>query len=765
MSHAARLFGVPALLAGAFLADGVAMAQAPPTISSTQPGAVAAGGTTKLKVRGGNLVGAADFWASFGGELKMAGDVKDNGKNAAEVTWDVTLPAGTPVGIHGIRVATPGGVSALKLILVDDLPSVAQTAGNTKLESAQEVTLPVAIDGSVANLQMNYYRFQATAGQKISVEAVARRLGSTLDPIVRLLDAKGRELTWSDDEGGLRSDSRLCYTIKDAGQYVIEIRDITYKGGFYRLRLGDFPCISTPYPMAVQRGAAGEINFAGQDASDVVTAKVNPTTLLDWAPVSAKRAGGKSSGFALVRVSDAAQALEVEPNNELAKATRVELGNGINGRIDSAGDTDHFIFAAKKGQKLRFKAITRRQGSPTSVYMRLLNATGGQVAAKEDFGVGDAFFDYTFPADGDFVLAVEELHGNGGPDFAYHVDVAPPETGFSLTADNTLNVGAGSTSLISVGVARAGYNGPIQISAVDLPEGVTSNSTIAGPGQAAVMLSVTSTADAPLSRAVPIRIVGTAKIGETDFQATASTATAMKAAYAALPWAPQSLSEHVALGVGPKPQIQLRTEVNEVVFGKSLTGSIKVLVDRSEGFNEAVTLIITPDAKKGGLPANITAGLTPIPKDKNEVVITFAATDKAALGQFTVGLNGTIKQGKTTVTQSAPGIILNLQNPLTVTATAAAPKLAAGGEVKVKVAVQRNPALKGEVVLTFANLPKGVTAAAAKIAADKNEVEVTLKAAADAAKGAAKNLTVKGEVTVGKVKLAGTSAAVALTVE
>jgi hypothetical protein len=765
MSHAARLFAVPALLAGAILAGEVAMAQAPPSISSTQPGAVSAGGTTKLKVRGGNLVGAADFWTSFGGELKMAGDVKDNGKNAAEVTWDVTLPAGTPVGIHGIRVATPGGVSALKLILVDDLPSLAQAAGNTKLESAQEITLPVAIDGSVANLQLNYYRFQAAAGQKISIEAVARRLGSTLDPIIRLLDATGRELTWSDDEGGLRSDSRLCYTIKDAGQYVIEIRDITYKSGFYRLRMGDFPCISTPYPMAVQRGASSEINFAGNDASDVVAAKINPTTALDWASVSAKRPGGKSSGFALVKVSEAAQALEAEPNNELAKATRVELGNGINGRIDSAGDIDHFIFAAKKGQKLRFTAITRRQGSPSAVYLRLLNATGGQVAAKEDFGVGDAFFDYTFPADGDFVLAVEELHGNGGPEYAYHVDVSPPQTGFSLNAANTLNVGAGSTALVNVGVVRAGYNGPIQISAVDLPEGVTSNPTLAGPGQKSVVLTVTSKADAPLSRAVPIRIIGTAKIGEADFQVTASTENAMKAAYAALPWGPQNLSEHVALGVGPKPQIRLRTEVTEVVFGKSLTGSIKVLVDRSEGFNEAVTLVVTPDAKKGGLPANITAGLKPIPKDKNEVVITFTATDKAVLGQFTVGLNGTIKQGKTTVTQPAPGVILNLQNPLTVTATSAAPKLAAGGEVKVKIAVQRNPALKGEVVLTFANLPKGVTAAAAKIAADKNEVEVTLKAAADAAKGAAKNLTVKGEVTVGKVKLAGTSAAVALTVE
>ncbi|MBC8289817.1 MAG: hypothetical protein H8E37_05820, partial [Planctomycetes bacterium] len=570
MLHPARCFSFLVALIGLLFVDSVVRdsavrAQAVPSISSTQPGAVAPGAATKLKVRGGNLVGAADFWTSFGGQLGLAGDIKDNGKNAAEVTWDVTLPAGTPVGVHGIRVATPGGVSAMKLIMVDDLPTLAQAGGNTKIESAQEITLPVAIDGSVANLQLNYYRFNATAGQKVSVEAVARRLGSSLDPIIRLLNAKGRELIWSDDEAGLRSDSRLCYTIKDAGQYVIEIRDITYKGGPYRLRIGDFPCVSAPYPMTVQRGVENEVRFAGKDAGDSVTAKINTTTPLDFATVSTKRTGGKSSGFALVRVSDAAQALETEPNNELAKATRVELGHGINGRIDQAGDIDHFIFAAKKGQKLRFKAITRRQGSPTSAYIRLLNAAGAQVAAKEDFGVGDAFFDYTFPADGDFVLAIEELHGNGGPDYAYHVDVTPPQTGFSLTAANTLNVGAGSTSLISVGVARAGYNGPIQIAAVDLPEGVTSNSTIAGPGQAAVMLSVTSKADAPLSRAVPIRIVGTAKIGDAEFQATASTTTAMKAAYGALPWAPQCLSEHVALGVGPKPQNRLRTEVNEVV--------------------------------------------------------------------------------------------------------------------------------------------------------------------------------------------------------
>ena len=63
--------------------------------------------------------------------------------------------------------------------------------------------------------------------------------------------------------------------------------------------------------------------------------------------------------------------------------------------------------------------------------------------------------------------------------------------------------------------------------------------------------------------------------------------------------------------------------------------------------------------------------------------------------------------------------------------------LAKGQTLKTKIAVDRNPAYAGPITLTFQNLPKGVTAAAAMIAAGQNEVEVELTAAADAAAGTA----------------------------
>jgi hypothetical protein len=187
-------------LAGVLAASQQTLAAPAPAVTTTLPQAVAPGSQTDVKVRGSGLTGTTLLWTSFAGTAALTPDVKDNGKNAAEVTWRLNLPADVPVGIHGLRTAGPSGSSALKLIMVDDLPSVAQAAGNTVIDKAQEIAPLAAVDGAVANLSRNYYRVKVAAGQKLSIEVVARRLGSALDPLLRILDANGRELTYSDDE-------------------------------------------------------------------------------------------------------------------------------------------------------------------------------------------------------------------------------------------------------------------------------------------------------------------------------------------------------------------------------------------------------------------------------------------------------------------------------------------------------------------------------------------------------------------------------------
>ena len=201
-----------------------------PTITYTTPLALKPGQPNDLKLHGAGLVGPTQFWTSFASQSALKPDVPMNGMNAAECVYAVTVPSDVPVGIYGIRVATANGTSPMRIVVIDDLPSVAQAAGNNTPAGAQALTLPTAVDGQVGNLSQHYFKFTVVAGQLVSFDLLARRIGSTLDPMIRLLDAKGRELAYSDDVPGLRSDSRLCYQFKDAGEYMLELRDIRFQG-------------------------------------------------------------------------------------------------------------------------------------------------------------------------------------------------------------------------------------------------------------------------------------------------------------------------------------------------------------------------------------------------------------------------------------------------------------------------------------------------------------------------------------------------------
>lgn len=755
----------------AVLSFGSIAAAQVPSIGSITPQAVAPGQTVDLTINGGNLKGATQLVTSFPSQAVLSPDVKDNGTNPAQVVFRVTLPPDAGPGVHAVRVQTPGGISPLKLIVVDDAQSVAQTGANGAFATPQVVTPPVAIDGAVPALNRHFYKMTLPAGQKVSIEVLARRMGSALDPMIRVLDAQGRELTYNDDAAGLMGDSQLSFTPAAAGDYIVEIRDIRWQGGAYRLRIGDFPLVSVPYPMAAKRGADASLSFAGLDIDGIapIAVKVPTDPSQSAVTVGVKRAGGRTSGMASLSLSDTDEALEVEPNDTQDKATRVALGAGLNGRFEKPGDADRFIFTAKANDKFTFRAVTRQQGSPTDVTLKLLKADGSQLAEVEDTGTEDAVLNGAFPADGDYVLLVEELVKRGGPQYAYRIAVAPtPPPGFSIAATaDALNIAAGGTASIPVTVTRTGYAGAIQVAAVDLPPGVVSSPTVIGPNLGGAILTVKSNPDAVQGKPFPIRIVGTAKVGAADVQSIATIDVAIKAANSAMPFSPEVLSRNVALAVGPAPQFTVRAEPAEAVFGQNLATSLKIIVTRQPTFDEDITLALVPFiAGQPPVPAGITPTVKPIPKGANEIDLAITGAANAPLGEFTGVLVATLKKGNDTHTQTVPGIILKVQAPYALKGEAVEGKVAKGGMLKIKVKAERNPAYKGPINLTFQNLPKGVTAAAAMIPADQNEAEAVLTAAADAAPGAAANVTIKGDgMGVGNAAITATSPAVAFTVE
>lgn len=741
-----------------------------PTISVVSPQGLAPGQTIPLKITGGNLAGATQLWTSFPTTSQLSTEAPDNGKQPNEVTFDLTVPADASPGVHGLRIVTDKGVSPLKLIVVDSFPIVAHKNQNKTHETAQEVSVPCAVEGHVDNLSRVYYRFKAEADQQISFEVQARRLGSPLDPIIRLFDASGRELAWSDDEAGLQGDSRFRYQFKAAGDYVIELSDIRYQGSGnhrFRLRIGDFPLVTTPYPMVVQFDRPTSLAFAGESVDQSTTVEnftipkiADLSTGAElWMPVAAG-----TNGFSLLGVSAAPQFEETEPNNTAEQANRVELGTALNGRFHEPRDIDRFVFAATKGQKFRFDAITRQAGSPSDLKLQLFKPDGGKLTEVEDVGLEDGGFDFNCPADGDYTLVVSDLHERGGSQFAWHVSVAPIKTGFSLTSSaETFNVPAGGILGVSVQSQRKGYNGSIKLEARNLPAGFESLPTWIGPGRNDAILTIRSSKEATAGSMAELQIVGSAEIDGANYETAANVQEVLKASNNTMPWPPQNLVYSIAAATTAPQPVNLRAEPAEITFGQNLSATVKIIADRTEGWDADIALAVNP--AKNGLPAGITVNAQPIKAGSNEIELTFSATDKAALGEFTAALSGTVKKDKDTQTLSTPGLTLKLQPALSVTVEPSEGKVTKGGELKLKVTLSRNPALAAPVVLSAVNLPKGVAAENITIAADQSEGEFVLKAAADAEAASVANLQIKADAALGDKKFSVSSANLKLTVE
>jgi len=756
--------GVPSLLAQS------------PTISSLSPLGVRPGTAQDVVVRGGNLAGASDFWTSFPAHASLTPQKANNGKNPGEVSFRLNVPAETPPGIYAARAATDRGISPLKMLLVDDLPVALRQPGNTAPSTPQMVSIPAAVDGAIEPLARHYYKFHVEAGQRLAIEVFARRIGSLMDPTLRLLNADGREITYSDDLPGLSEDGAIDHTFAKAGDCLVEVGENLNQGGndySYRLRIGDFPVAVVPLPLAAKRGEIALFQFADNSGSDIeplqIKMPIDPQ-LRAW-NVPVRFHAGATRSFASVMLSDHKQFIETEPNNDAKAANRVEFGTDLNGRLQKPGDVDRFVIAAKAGQSLRFKSITHRLGSPADVVLRLTNSAGGQIGYADGTGTNEAALTATFPADGDYYLEVRDLNHRGGLRFGYHVEASPVENGFSLAAaSDALNVPTGGTVAVVVSAQRSGFGGPISVRAVDLPPGVVSVPTVIGPGEDHAVLSLRSTGNATAGRVYPIRIVGSARVDNRDFQASAGISDELRTEMAGMPYPPLALTEALALGIEPHPSFTLRTEPAEIVFGRNLSATVKVIAERQKGFDEEIALaVVTPEtaAKKAKqpLPAGIAAALKPIPKGASSVDITFSGETRAALGDFTAVLVGTLKKGNATITQPAPGIGLKLEPPFELSVQPVVGKISRKGILKLRVAARRNPAFKGEIAVRLSYLPKGVAAAPAKISAGSSNLELPLTAAPDAATGPSKNIAVRGEAKVGAGTYSGKALVTELTVQ
>ena len=379
-----------------------------PALTSAQPQAVLPGKTVEVKLHGDHFTDDLRLWTSFSKKVEFVKCI-----NTKQAVFRITTPKGAHTQVGALRVYDRTGLSGPILMMIDPLPTT--TATSTDKTKPQLLKLPVAVDGRMGGLNSHWFTFEAKAGQRVSIEVYAERIASTADPMIRLMDPKGREVDYADDDDVLGSDAGLIHAVKVTGQYQLELRDVQYRGGLpYRLRIGDFPI---------------------------------------WPKLKAGRG----------------QVTEKEPNDKFEQASPIEMGKTVFGNIEKPGARDHFKMKGKKGQWVCFRVYSRRIGSPSYIYLELLDAVGKSIATAGTENTLQTILRHKLPVDGEFILRVEELLRRGGPRFAYRIDTLAGSGEFNLKLKSGKNTPdkfwgiAGQQVEVGVQVDRKGYDGPINL--------------------------------------------------------------------------------------------------------------------------------------------------------------------------------------------------------------------------------------------------------------------------------------------------------------
>ena len=616
---------------------------AQPSVSYTVPGAVQSGKTIELTLHGAKLDDPLRVWTSFPAKVELV-PAEAGKKDLTSRTCKITVDATAAGDIGGFVVGNATGTSDVLYISLDDLASVADDGKNVSLSAAQVLSLPIAVDGVSNGAQFDHYKFSAKKGQRIAFEVVAARIGSAFDPVLRLLDHAGKEILFADDDSSLGADCRFTHLFAADGDYVVEVHDNQYRGGDrYRLRVGDFPLVTSAFPLGGRFGSTAKFDFAGPsaDGTTPVFVRIPDEVRTGRIAVNARFPDGKSSATATLVASRLPEAREIEPHNDIKIASQVTLPCAVNGILGDEADRDYFQFAAVKGQAISFKAVSRSLGSPALLFMRLLKADGGQLAETAVSAEEEFTLTHTFAADGIYHLMVYDLLRRGGPEYAYRVEMAS-NVGFSLSLKNdkataikfitTLKTGAFA---LDVQCARRGFDGPITLSLGNAAAGFQLINNVIPKAAKTHRVLLTVPPDAQAADLHALRVVGTADHEGRQLSSVVSTAALVRARKPVISYPPSWIDGLLTVATAPEAEAFFETKLSgdKVAFAadKGVAELTVTLERKNKEFKDPITVAVE--------------GLSPpfsyaVKQDKDSYKVTINGPKDAAAQSYSLRIIG-----------------------------------------------------------------------------------------------------------------------------
>jgi hypothetical protein len=285
------------------------------------------------------------------------------------LTIRLAIPPTAAPGSYTLRVKSDAGESAPQSFLVNRFVAVAESEPNDSPMSGQKIALPVTIVGAIDKAgDLDWFRFEAKAGQEVGVQVSTIGLNSKLDAVLRLVDPEGNTVAES-------LSGNLGHTCTRAGTYALGVRDREYRGGGmpYRLSIGNIPVVTSVFPLGVQRGSETDIHLEGVHLGRHGSIRVAaPATAAVGSriPVPVMAAEGPPLGAPSVVVG------EFPEVSIAANEGTIAVPGTANGFIGEPGTTNIWRFPARKGERLLLEISAQRIGSPLDSTIEILDAKG-----------------------------------------------------------------------------------------------------------------------------------------------------------------------------------------------------------------------------------------------------------------------------------------------------------------------------------------------------------------------------------------------------
>jgi len=657
-------------------------------------------------------------------------------------TAKIFIRPDAPLGEHGLRLRTSGGITYLRSFFVGQFPVVAEIDPNDTPAQAQRIELNSTVQGIAKSEDVDHFVCTLKKGQRFSAEVEAMRLGRTMfDAYVAIVDPRGFEIASCDDDALLRTDPFVSIVVPEDGDYRVLVREAAYEGNDacqYRVHIGHFPRPTAVFPAGARPGESITFRFIGDPLGDFEETIAIPADAAGRCPLFPARDGLHSPSPLWIEVSPLATAAEVEPNPVPKQASPLPAAPcAAHGIIGQDGDADCFAFNATKGENLNFKVLGRELRSPLDAVLALRDPAGKNLASNDDQGGPDAVLAWTAPADGTYTAVVRDQLKRGGPDFGYRLEITRREPAVAAALPvverddsqkwKVISIPRGNRYAALVNFTRENLGGDLVLEPESLPAGVTLQpSTVHRSVNAAPMvfeaaadapvagglhrLKVKPTGDAPPASGLLRELIHHIEINNQGPYHSAA-------------------SDRIAIAVIDEAPFRLDIDPPAVPIVKNGTLQLRVRAARKEGYQEPITLKFLWNPPGIGSPVNVT-----LPGDQTETLYELNANADAAVGEWQVCVLGEANTPQGPVLVSSSLTPLRIAEPyLAMTLDMAATEQ--GKPVTLIAKLDFPGTFQGQATAELLGLPHGAKAAPLSFSHGQSEIAFPLEIAPDAAVG------------------------------